>query len=154
MGEIFPAVTNFMLPPSVSPNIASYLALTILLMPVKVYFAYRILSRFSKTELGNIATLPSSNAPFYRKLISSMCVIVFSVGFSYAVLFTSGSDYFPSPDALRSAANKYALILAGGLWLWMSWSVIGSGRALGISGHRPDERLGHRKIYASAYNYR
>lgn len=124
VGDVFPAVTNFMLAPSASPNVAPYLALTILLMPVKVYFAYRILLRFSRTELGNLATLPSSNSSLARRLMSSLFVIVLSVGFFYAVFFTSGNEYFTSQEALRSAAAKYRLILTGGIWMWVSWSIL------------------------------
>jgi hypothetical protein len=123
IGAIFPVVTNFMLAPSISPNVAPYLALTILLMPIKVYLAYRILLRLSKADIRDLVTLPSSEASFARKLISLTFVITLNVGCGYYVLFAYGGEYFVSPDALRSAVAKYRLISGGGIWMWVSWSV-------------------------------
>lgn len=123
LSGIFPVVGNFLSNPTSNPDVAPYIGLTFLLMPLQIYAAYFIIARHTKADKAHIASFPLSDAGPARKIISSIFVLLLNVGFIWYVLFY-GNDFFTSSDTTRNIAAKYRLVNGGGIGMWIGWSVM------------------------------
>lgn len=124
MSAILPVVENIKADATVHPNVAPYIAMTSLLLPIKVFAAYLMMLRQSPRDKELVGYFPSSNATLPRRVISSVLLILLSMGVGWYVFFSYGGEYFHSPDALRSAKDKYHLITGGGIGMWLGWSLM------------------------------
>ena len=121
--SVFPVVGNFLSNPTSNPDVAPYIALTLLLMPLKIYAAYFIIMRFSKSDKTHIAYFPLSNASIARKIISSIFVLLITLGLIGFVLFY-GDDFYTSSEATRRIRANYRVVSEGGIGMWIGWSVV------------------------------
>lgn len=142
IGNYIPVVSHFLSNPSISRNVPVYIAITLLLLPLKIYFAYKIIatltqksklevsrhngassraSLFSKSE---VACFPSSEASFFKKIRSTIYVIFLNI----IVIWSTFSlyvytEYLRHGNALRSSKDIYKLIYSSGTGMWFGWSV-------------------------------
>lgn len=124
---LFPVISNV----SASPYpelIANYIALTIFLSPLKVWFAMLWLDHNRNQALTIILTTPfSPNRTWFKRWLFLAAFSALMVGLSWYVLFAFGSEYFSSTEGSPtsySQRRKYLLVVNGGLGMWLSWSVL------------------------------
>jgi len=125
IGVVIPVVANFLTNTAVKSNVAPYVALTCLLMPVKIFFTYLMILRLSSKDKALVICFPSSDATVIKKSVSFVLLFLLTVGMSWYVFFSYGdSSYFTSSDLPRSAIAKYRLVSASGIEMWFGWSVM------------------------------
>lgn len=125
VGSYVPVVSHFLSNPSANQDVAPYIAITVLLLPLKAYLAFGVVARLSREDKEKVVYFPSSEASFPRKILSSAIAIALNVGLAWYVLFQFGEiDYFSSPDIPRGAITKYHLVSSSGIQMWLGWSVM------------------------------
>ena len=123
LGAVVPVVSNFMANVAATQNVAPYVALTCLLMPLKVFAAYLIILRLSPEDKRLVLHFPSSDAAIGRRIFSSTLLFLLTIGAAWYV-FSYGDSYFGSTDAPRSANLKYHLVAEGGIGMWLGWPLM------------------------------
>ncbi len=143
IAEVAPVITNFAAIPGVNAGIPIYLAITLLLTPLKIAFwviilrsnggnyaqwvpspRYRTESKIGEYLLGKTDT-PSSAAMEKRDVdrfnlrgcIVSILVVLFSIA-CFLIVLSWGRT---SPYDLSATRASYVQIAAGGISLWLSW---------------------------------
>lgn len=125
VGDSIPVVNHFRSNPAADKDVGPYIAITLLLFPLKSYAAFAVISRLTKEDRARVICYPSSDASFIRKLVSSAIVVSLNVGLAWYVFFQFGEmNYFGSLDIPRSATAKYHLVNAAGIQMWVGWSVM------------------------------
>lgn len=122
---LFPVISNV----SASPYpelIANYIALTIFLSPLKIWFAMLWLDHNRNQALTIILTTPfSPGRTWFKRVFFLVAFSALMLLASRYVLFEYGSDYFTElGQSPLSTRRKYLLVVNGGLGMWLSWSVL------------------------------
>lgn len=123
-GKFLPVVDNFMRNTAVPSSVAPYIALTCVLTPVKVFVAYLYVVRLPPREKSLIVCFPSSHATISRKIFGTFLVLMLSVGFAWYASIYGDTSYFNTDVPPGSALAKYHLVSAGGIRMWLGWSVM------------------------------
>ncbi len=145
VGRIAPTVENFAHLGPESETIQFYLAVTILLLPLKILFGYLWLNSdasFRKTLVISPLTIVRphysewaleskpdeldklKDRSMFNRVTLSFVSLVFCAGTYWYVFFSYGSELAEGKTAtLRSVRFKYDMILDGGISMWAAWSV-------------------------------
>lgn len=118
LGQFFPIITNFDVL-SVQSHVArNYIALTLLLLPIKMILAYWWIQELPRKTKDILLTTPyTSGRSWVAKTLFLIAISAFAVGISWYVLFTIGD----TSTGNASEKHKHALILANGFRMWIGW---------------------------------
>lgn len=123
VGQVFPVVKSHMATETPTGILGVFLAVTILILPLKVWGAYRVV----RTAGGKDMALAIGSSSTVRQVVNVFFLTLLCAGGTYYVFWGFADHGYFQSSAPGSAAFKNTLLTAGGLKTWLSWSILTEG---------------------------